>query len=422
MISCTLLNFFMKQHKFILIFFMLLATSFMSFKPFMNNPSSPILIEVAGIILFIYCFNTIFGLHTHHIIFRKSNVWILFSFFLSMLSSYILYKQGIYQSLKAISPLLFCCCLYFLCIKWHIQENFIIRFLIVFSIVFTTAEMIQQLTYPEMWFNGRPPNETTGRIEQRMGLWRFYIFGIDYCMLACLFCFQKTLEGLKKYLWLLIISFVGIVFFVARKNIFAIISCFIVGILFSSKKSSVYNKILFSIFIMAIVIILPIYMTDLIAQTTDEINDEDFVRYMAANYFIYDFNDSPLYVLFGSGRASGNSQLAQEISYLIEQFRYYKSDCGFIGYYSDFGLFGIAAMLYLIFQIIKNYKFIDSYLLLYLFLRIEISFFDFWGNYPRNFATWFIYLYLIECSINRNKQKQLFFCRTNIIEYKKNPI
>lgn len=402
----------MKQHRIILSILMLMATSFMSFKPYVDDPRSPIIMQVVGIILLAYSLNTIFCQQSNDNVFKAGSVWVLCSFFMGMLSSYILYDQGFYQSLKAISPWIFCVCLYFLCIKWRIQEGFIIRFLVIFSIVFTAIEILQQLTYPQMLFNGRAANENTGDVEQRMGLWRFYIFGIDYCILACLFCFQKVMQKHQKYIWLLIVTFLGIVFFVARKNIFAVISCFIIGVIFGSKKSSVFSKILITTFVLAIFSILPTYMADLMEQTSNEIDNEDFIRYVAADYFIHDFNNSPFYVLFGSGLAGGKSALAMQIDYLQETFRFFKSDCGFIGYYSDFGWFGISAMLYLIVRIVANYKYIDQYLLLYLLLRIEISFFDFWGNYPRNLAAWFIYLYLIECSIRRNKQKRLFVSQT----------
>lgn len=396
----------MRQHKIILVFLMLMATSFMSFKPYVDDPRSPIVMQVAGIVLLTYCFNTIFGHRFKGNVFKTGSVWVLFSFFTGMLSSYILYNQDFYQSLKATSPWFFCACLYFLCIKWRIQEEFIIRFLIIFSIVFTAVEMLQQITYPLMLFNGRAANDITGDVEQRMGLWRFYIFGVDYCILTCLFCFQKVMQKSQKHILLLIITFLGVVFFVARKNIFAVISCFIIGAILGPKNSSTFSKILIMMFVITIFAILPTYMADLMEQTSNEIDNEDFIRYVAADYFIHEFNDSPLYVMFGSGLAGNDSALAKQIESLRENFHFFKSDCGFIGYYSDFGLFGIGAMLYLIIRIVANYKFIDQYLLLYLLLRIEISFFDFWGNYPRNLAAWFIYLYLIECSIRRNKQKR----------------
>ena len=45
--------------------------------------------------------------------------------------------------------------------------------------------------------------------------------------------------------------------------------------------------------------------------------------------------------MFGSGLAGNDSALAKQIESLRENFHFFKSDCGFIGYYSDFGLFGI---------------------------------------------------------------------------------
>lgn len=380
----------------------------MSLRPFMDNPLYPVVIQVFGFILFMYCFNQIFVCKNKHLVFSLPNRWVLFSFFMGMVSSYILYNQTFYESFKATLPWIFCLSLYFLCIKWKVPENFILKFLIVFSVIFTIAEMIQQWTYPTMLFNGRLASEYTGDVEQRMGLWRCYIFGIDYCILACLFCFQHVMQKSKYYLPLLIFTFLGIVFFVARKNIFAVLSCFVVGYIFNLKKSSTQSKILIAVLFIVTLMTLPSYMSDLFKQTNNEIDNEDFIRYLAADYFINKFNDSPLYIMFGSGLA-GNSKLGEIILYIKENFHYYKADCGFIGYYSDFGLLGIGAMLFTIVRIIINYKYIDQYLLLYLLLRIEICFFDFWGNSFRNLAAWFVFLYLLECSIAKNKQKNMSY-------------
>lgn len=401
----------MKQHNAILTFLLLLTTSFMSFKPFVENPLSPILLQVVGMVLLVYCYKTMTAPAHRHLVFRAGSIWVLWSFALSMVSSYVLYNQGFYYSLKAVSPWVLCVCLYFLCVKWRIREDFILRFMVIFSVVFTLAEILQQFTYPVLLFNGRAANEVTGDVEQRMGLWRLYIFGIDYCVLTCLFCFQKVMQKSRKHLWLLIITFLGVVFFVARKNIFAVVGCFFVGTIFSGARSSKLSKVLMGVFVIAIFMILPSYMADLMEQTSSEIDNEDFIRYLAADYFINHFNDSPLYVIFGSGLAGGTSALFKQIKELQEYQYIFKSDCGFIGYYSDFGLFGLGAMLYLVIRIIRNYKYVDMYLLLYLLLRIEISFFDFWGNYPRNLSAWFIYLYLVECSIFRNRKKRQTLCQ-----------
>ena len=109
----------MKQHRIILSILMLMATSFMSFKPYVDDPRSPIIMQVVGIILLAYSLNTIFCQQSNDNVFKAGSVWVLCSFFMGMLSSYILYDQGFYQSLKAISPWIFCVCLYFLCIKWR---------------------------------------------------------------------------------------------------------------------------------------------------------------------------------------------------------------------------------------------------------------------------------------------------------------
>ena len=147
-------------------------------------------------------------------------------------------------------------------------------------------------------------------------------------------------------------------------------------------------------------------MADLNAQTQTEMGEgsEDFIRFVAADYFINSFSDSPLYYVFGSGVPGGKNYLASQISYLIDNMHIYQDDCGFVGYFSRFGLFGVLMQIMILSKICVNYKYLDMSLLMFALLQVEISFFDFWGNNARNLAAWAIFLYLVDKNIQKNKQ------------------
>lgn len=63
----------------------------------------------------------------------------------------------------------------------------------VFCFIWVAIEIGQQFTYPEYWFLGRQ-NEWN-IVENRMGLWRFYIWGIDFVMLAFAFYAGKAFSS-----------------------------------------------------------------------------------------------------------------------------------------------------------------------------------------------------------------------------------
>ena len=66
----------------------------------------------------------------------------------------------------------------------------------VFCFIWVAIEIGQQFTYPEYWFLGRQ-NEWD-IVENRMGLWRFYIWGIDFVMLAFAFYAGKAFSDVYK--------------------------------------------------------------------------------------------------------------------------------------------------------------------------------------------------------------------------------
>ena len=329
-------------------------------------------------------------------------------FLLSCIPSIVIFGQSLYEAITGIQMYIFPMLLYYLLHKWKTDENTIFKFLIGFTAVFGFFEVIQQYTYPTYWFNGREANEITGLLEERMGFWRFYLFGIDYCLLAIMLCFGKILkkEGKQRinYIFFLICA-VAVYFFLARKDIYAVVSCVAIGTLFYTKKGGIGSKIFISVLLLCAYLFLSNAMTDLNEQTQTEMGEssEDFIRFVAADYFINSFSNSPLYYIFGSGIPGGKNYLMSQITYLSENLKIYQDDCGFVGFFSKFGLFGLMTQIYILIKIALNYKHIDMHLLMFALLQLEISFFDFWGNNTRNLASWAIFLYLLDKNIEKNK-------------------
>lgn len=82
----------------------------------------------------------------------------------------------------------------------------------------------------------------------------------------------------------------------------------------------------------------------------------------------------------------------------------YQDDCGFVGYFSRFGICGIALQVLILIRIARNYKYLDMGLLMFALIQLEMSFFDFWGNTTRHLAAWAIFLYLIDRNFENNRK------------------
>lgn len=393
-----------RWQNYMILLLMLYFTNFMSYRGYTGLPR--------GLVFFVVYLSMIVLMTNQSYLkcmpmARVANMTMV-GFLLSCIPSIVIFGQSLYEAITGIQMYIFPMLLYYLLHKWKTDENTIFKFLIGFTAVFGFFEVIQQYTYPTYWFNGREANEITGLLEERMGFWRFYLFGIDYCLLAIMLCFGKILkkEGKQRinYIFFLICA-VAVYFFLARKDIYAVVSCVAIGTLFYTKKGGIGSKIFISVFLLCAYLFLSNAMTDLNEQTQTEMGEssEDFIRFVAADYFINSFSNSPLYYIFGSGIPGGKNYLMSQITYLSENLKIYQDDCGFVGFFSKFGLFGLMTQIYILIKIALNYKHIDMHLLMFALLQLEISFFDFWGNNTRNLASWAIFLYLLDKNIEKNK-------------------
>lgn len=393
------------RHGFVVIFLMLLFTNFMGFRYFTGLTQGIIGLILYPSLAFIFFTKKSYLKGCEMFGYVK---WTLLGCFISVIPSVIIFGQSIYQAFAGITIVLFPILLYFLLHKWNIEEKLIFRFLIIFTAVFAFFEIIQQITYPVFWFNGRPPDEHTGLLEERMGFLRFYLFGINYCVLAILIYYGKTLRksgSLKKNLLCILVGALAIYFFLARKNIYAVLSCFVVGAFFSRKSGTLWTKVFILFLIVGIVLFLSESMSELNTQTSEEMGDqgEDFIRFVAADYFMFQFNHTPLYYLFGSGIPGGINSLHKELFYLSDTMHLFQDDCGIIGFFSRFGIFGVSIQLYSLFKIFSNYKYLNVEYILFALLELELCFFDYWGNNTRNMAAWILFIYLVDKNIKHNK-------------------
>ena len=392
------------RRNFIFLFLMLFCTNFMSFKMYSAPPRFIILGTCFFFLYFLFSNQS----YLKGTVFSKPLKLTLLSFFLSCIPSIIVFGQNLYTAVAGLTMYMFPVMLYFLLCKWNIDENVLFRYLVYFTITFAFVEIGQQFTYPTYWFGGRAEGELTGLLEQRMGFWRFYLFGISYCLLAMMLCFEKLQNGERPFIRNLIyflICAVSIYFFLSRKDIYASVVCIFMGVILSHNRGGGFVKIIFSILLVAAYFFLSSSMAELNQQAVMETSEdsEDFIRFIAADYFIYEMSDSPLYYMFGAGIPGGDNALQKVIYELTEYNHIYQDDCGFVGYFSKFGFFGIVVQMLILFKIIVNRKYIGIGLLLFALLQLLISFFDFWGNNARNLAAWAIFLYLVDKSIQKNK-------------------
>ena len=238
-----------------------------------------------------------------------------------------------------------------------------------------------------------------------MGLWRFYIWGIDFVMLAFAFYAGKAFSS-KQYSKVNMIYFiiftVGILCYCSRKHIVAVVVVIMYAILMIESKHKWKIRI---ICLVVMAILFYSFYDDYLAMSAEAVDSqgagEDFIRYLAAKYFIVDFSNSPLYPIFGTGW--GSLALGNKLEYCKHVLHFYISDVGIIGYYSTVGLVGVSAIIFYIYKFIRNWKYIDLGYKMFFIMKMILVVFDFWMCWAIGIIAYGTFLYLLDENIKENK-------------------
>src|SRR5690606_31568872 len=103
--------------------------------------------------------------------------------------------------------------------------------------------------------------------------------------------------------------------------------------------------------------------SELIEITNDQLDNDDYIRFLSADYYLNEYWPHWSTKLLGNGRAHGLSEYGEEMA-LLTDLGFHRSDVGIIGTYNEFGIFYIIniAMFYFfgLFAKIREKK--DKYL------------------------------------------------------------
>lgn len=329
--------------------------------------------------------------------FGKDLIWLIIGYSITIFFSIFFWNQPVLDAIFINLSNITMVFLYFYFIRINIAEEKIIKALVICTIIWTAIEWGQQLTYPSYWFCGRVDDENG--IEERMGLWRFYIAGVHLAIIVLIYYLDRFVQFPEKrrYNFLMYaIAMIGIIGFVSRKQIYAAILVSILAFIMIKGKYRIFVILLLLAASVYGIRELSVLMTDLNEKTVDELTNDDFIRYVATKYFLFDFSDSPIYYLFGTGSARENTSVEQAYTYLMDMYGFYTSDCGVFGFAAHYGWVNVLLFFVPMFRIIGNWKRILLWHKLYLIYFGVMLNMAFWGNSRMGYLSFIIYLYLVD--------------------------
>lgn len=330
----------------------------------------------------------------------------LISLYFSVFTSYVLYKQSPIYSIFFVTQLTYGFFLYFILHKYNFPTKKVINSITVISVVWVILEIVQQFTYPQLWF------ARTDNPEKRMGLIRLYIWGVDFVMIALCYWWGKITNGSslnkKKILSLCIVLTVGLLCYASRKHIYATLMVVLLAII--NMKGSHRALVRFTLLIALSWILVNFYASFM--EANSQLNEmqggdgEDFIRILEFKYFTTDFLHGPFEYCFGVGIPDLPTSMGRELERLKDMYGFYQSDIGVFGYFTQFGFFGIVPIVMYIFIFLKNWRYIDNQYRYFFLMKLLLIVFDFWAMWGVGMVAWALFMYLVDQNIKENKEKK----------------
>lgn len=394
---------------FVVITSILLVMDFWSYLPFLRGELGEIDYMLHTVLLVIY----LFVIMSKYKILKRDTVgidnivlWTIITVFIGIIPSYTEYNQDVFDSIRACLRLVHGLFLYYVLRCWKYDVKRLMSILTVISLIWVILEIGQQFTYPNFWFSGR--YYIYNKLDIRMNLYRFYIWGVDFVMIAFAYWMYKLISNLslaKKTLTSIapnaIILMVGLLCYVSRKHIYAVLLITLYYVIRSNAKKRFVSFVVVGIALFYLYINFYEEFQSLNADAAEaQGTGEDFIRWVEAKYFLFDFSDSVFYPLWGVGLEAGGklSHILKELSYM----KIYQADCGIIGYYSKFGLLGVSAIAWYIIFFFKNRKRIDLWLHGFFLMKLILIVFDFWAIWDVGMSAYAVFLYFLHCNLKKN--------------------
>ncbi|MCD7972282.1 MAG: hypothetical protein LUG18_06395 [Candidatus Azobacteroides sp.] len=283
--------------------------------------------------LFLYCFNTIF---TYKGTFSLPVKLIIFSILFSAVTAKFAWSQPFSASFREI-PHYLGYLLYFFLIKKDTSIRKVEKVMLTFTTLYVVLYLYQFVTHENIVF-GVWENADVVR-----GIIRIIFSGEGFLFFGIAYFFHKILrkENTRLSFIFLVILLVIMFMQVTRQYILAVGIMILLGLL---RKSKLYMKILAVLFVFIAANIYQYSTNPLIegireSQSQNMEEKEDYIRIIAANYFLFEMAPNKLATVFGNGIPNHQTSYGREYyGNLTEEEGFYFVDLGLIGGYSLFGI------------------------------------------------------------------------------------
>lgn len=245
----------------------------------------------------------------------------------------------------------------------------------------------------------------------------YYVHGIYFVVFYLYFKIGEYIKkfSLKTFLEVSLIL-IFLIFYQNRSMLLVALPVFAYSIL---KFNSKYKPILIfviSLFVLSLLIYTIPIIEALIDESQNQLSDQDYNRWKALWYYLFEYSPNWFCYIFGNGFPSGGNSALGDLMWSNFTIGIYASDVGMIGMWATYGIIPLIVIYGMVYKIIRN-----SYFPLYLkFISLHILFvptiFHFWRNPGLFFFVLVIYLFCYYEVANKRSISELSNIKKGFIE------
>jgi hypothetical protein len=304
------------------------------------------ILGLGAIICFLILYVTYQGTSPVKAGFKYHIIFIFIGTFLSAFMAKVFHSQDmsitVYQQ-RAIYFLLFYFLLHYLLPNPRDLEKMIM----VIGLLFCLVYIVQTKIYPTLI--------TDAMIFRDRGTLRIFMPGGVFMVLAYYLSFKRIFE---KFNWLpfsiLILTGIVALLLAGRQLIISLLLISFVNILIDKRiKNKLALIFLFVVVISAASFFMRDTINDMISVSQKHSQEgENYIRFRAVKYFLFEFPNNKLSYIFGNGTPSERSVYGISLEKFTEFYGFYMSDIGIIGTYFKYGSIFVIAVLAIFIKIL----------------------------------------------------------------------
>lgn len=336
-----------KTNNLVLIFIILCSTSFYQLTALGQAKR---LVEILGIFIIIILL-IFYIIYSENKTFKHNFTIPIILIIISLISSSIMAKyireQNFTQSIYAHRAIYYYL-LYFLLHQMKIKPRDLEMIIFGLGVLYVGLYLLQYFLYPTKIYDAY--------VRSDRGTIRIYLAGAGYFGIAFYMALQYFYRTNKLYHLFFLIVFFSIHVLTGGRQTLAITALVVVLFLLFDKhvKSRLFLAFL-GITGIALLLYLfqGVFESIMMASEKDISKGDEYIRFLAAEYFLTDFFKHPLAYITGNGMFNFDSAYGKEIAGIVENDHFNLSDIGIIGNYAMYGAFFVTGVFSIIYKALK---------------------------------------------------------------------